>query len=151
MKRGKEVKLQTNYQYNVISGTVDNKQPKTIYLQISAWGKPKNKYIDNYEGIIRSKSKRVKRKLFELLDENDFYVKNSIVDFNMASSGIGYDKRSFMSVELTLFKKEPLIPINSKEMLPKIEYISEKIITDVFEKDEDFEFFKTKSDKNGDS
>ena len=46
----------------------------------------------------------------------------------MASSGINYDKRSFMSVELTLFKKEPLLPINSDEIKPLIESISEKII-----------------------
>jgi hypothetical protein len=63
----------------------------------------------------------------------------------MASSGINYDKRSFMSVELTLFKKEPLIPINSDEIKPLIESISEKIIKDVFEKDENFEFFKSKN------
>jgi hypothetical protein len=50
-----------------------------------------------------------------------------------------------MSVELTLFKKEPLIPINSDEIKPLIESISEKIIKDVFEKDENFEFFKSKN------
>ena len=50
-----------------------------------------------------------------------------------------------MSVEVTLFKKEPLLPINSDKMIPMVKSISEKIITDVFEKDENFKFFKRKS------
>jgi hypothetical protein len=145
MKRGKEMKIETPYQYNVITGTVDNKTPKSIYIQISAWGKPKEFGIENYETIIKKKSKRVKNKLYEILDDKSFYKTKTIVDFNMASSGINYDKRSFMSVELTLFKKEPLIPINSDEIKPLIESISEKIIKDVFEKDENFEFFKSKN------
>ena len=59
MKKGKEIKLNLPYNYNVISGTVDNKNPESIYIQISAWGKPKNKK-ENYDSIIRQKSKTVK-------------------------------------------------------------------------------------------
>jgi hypothetical protein len=145
MKKGKEITLKTNYQYNVKSGTVDNKNPKSLYLQISAWGKPKSEWIEEYDAIIRKKSKRVKKKLFEVLDGNDFYKDLSIIDFNMASSGIDYNKRSFMSVEITLFKKQPLFSINSNEMIPVMTELSENLIKDVFESDEDFEFFKTKN------
>jgi hypothetical protein len=144
MKRGKEMKIELPYQYNVISGTVDNKNPKSVYLQISAWGKPKDGYIDDYDSIIKQKSKRVKKKLFEILNEKEFYKNMSIVDFNMASSGINFDKRSFMSVEVTLFKKEPFLPINSEQMVPIMEDISKKLILDVFERDENFEFHKRK-------
>lgn len=145
MKSGKEMKIKTLHQYNVISGTVDNKNPKSVYLQISAWGKPKTNDIENYDYVIKQKSKKVKRKLFEILSENEFYKNMSIVDFNMASSGINFDKRSFMSVEVTLFKKEPLLPINSDKMIPIMEEISEKLIKDVFETDETFDFYKKKS------
>jgi hypothetical protein len=146
MKRGKEVKINLPYQYNVVSGTVDNKNPKSVYIQISAWGKPReNKDNSEYENIIKRKSKRVKKKLFEVLDGRRFYKDKAIVDFNMASSGINYGKRSFMSVEMTLFQKEePLLPVNSEEMKPFLETISRKIINDVFEVDEDFEFYKRK-------
>ena len=113
MKRGKEMNIETTYQYNIKSGTVDNKNPRSVYIQISAWGKPKDSEIEDYDSILRRKSKRVKKKLFEVLDNNNFYKDKSIVDFNMASSGVNYGKRSFMSVEVTLFKKEPLLPINS--------------------------------------
>jgi hypothetical protein len=143
MKRGKEIKLNLPYNYNVISGAVDNRNPESIYIQISAWGKPKNKEEENFDTIIKQKSKKVKRKLFEVLDTEQFLPK-AIVDFNMASSGISYDKRSFMSVELTLFQKIPL-PVNSEELIPKLNKISEIIIKDIFEKDEDFKFYKKKS------
>jgi len=142
MKRGKEIKLNLPYEYNVISGAVDNKNPESIYIQISAWGKPKNKEEENFDLIIKNKSKVVKRKLYEVLDYNQF-LPNAIVDFNMASSGVSYDKRSFMSVELTLFQKIPT-PVNSEKLLPTLNKISEKIITDVFEKDKDFKFYRRK-------
>lgn len=142
MKRGKEIKLNLPYDYNVISGAVDNRNPESIYIQISAWGKPKNKEEGNFDSIIKQKSKRVKRKLFEVLDTEQFLPK-VIVDFNMASSGISYEKRSYMSVEMTLFQKDPL-PVNSDKLLPTLNKISEKIITDVFEKDEDFKFYRKK-------
>jgi hypothetical protein len=143
MKRGKEIKLNLPYNYNVISGAVDNRNPESIYIQISAWGKPKNKEEENFDSIIKQKSKTVKKKLFEMLDVNQFLPK-IIVDFNMASSGISYDKRSYMSVEMTLFQKIPT-PINSDKLLPTLNKISEKIILDVFEKDKDFKFYKRKS------
>lgn len=142
MKRGKEIKLNLPYEYNVISGAVDNRNPESIYIQISAWGKPKNKEEEDFDSIIKQKSKRVKKKLFEMLDTEQFLPK-VIVDFNMASSGISYEKRSYMSVEMTLFQKNP-IPVNSDKLLPTLNKISEKIITDVFEKDEDFKFFRRK-------
>lgn len=143
MKKGKEIKLNLPYNYNITSGTVDNKNPESIYIQISAWGKPKNKEEENFDSLIKQKSKNIKRKLFEILDVNQFLPK-TIVDFNMASSGISYDKRSYMSVEVTLFQKQPL-PVNSEQLLPTLNKISEKIILDIFEKDTDFNFFKSKN------
>ena len=80
-----------------------------------------------------------------MVKEDFFYKKKSIVDFNMASSGIRKDKRSYMSVELTLFKKEPLLPLTSKDLLDEVGYISENLITGFFERDKDFKFFKTKN------
>ena len=144
MARGKEIKVTSPHQYNVVTGTVDNKTPKSIYIQISAWGEPREYLECDYERIIRNKSKRVKNKLFDLITDDVFYKTKTIVDFNMASSGINPNKRSFMSVELTLFKKEPLIPINSEELIPIVENLSEKIILDVFQKDEHFKFYITK-------
>ena len=84
----------------------------------------------------------MKKNLFNFIDTEQFFP-NIIVDFNMASSGVNFDKRSYMSVEMTLFQKNPL-PVNSDKLLPTLNKISEKIITDIFEKDEDFKFYKRK-------
>ena len=51
MKSGKEMEIETNYQYTVKSGTVDNKNPKSLYLYISSWGKPKYDGIEDYDLI----------------------------------------------------------------------------------------------------
>lgn len=147
MKRGKEITLNLPYQYNVISGTVDNKNPKSLYIQISAWGLPTKQY-DNYDKVIRNKSTKIKKALFSFINNNEFYRDKSIVDFNMASSGVSVGKRSYMSVEMTLFKREPLLPINSDKIIPTLNKISEDIIKSVFEEDEDFKFYRT---KNGDN
>ena len=87
----------------------------------------------------------IKQKLYNVVKEDFFYRKKSIVDFNMASSGIREDKRSYMSVELTLFKKEPLLPLTSKNLIKEVSNISSELITDFFERDKDFKFFKTKN------
>jgi len=97
------------------------------------------------ESIIKQKSRRVKQKLYEILGKSEkFHKDKCIVDFNMASSGISFNKRSFMSVEMTLFQKKPFIQVNSEELFPTLENISSKIITDVFETDEDFKFYRRK-------
>jgi len=145
MGRGKEIKLDLPFEYNVVSGTVDNKNPKSIYIQISAWGKPTDYVESGYESIMKQKAKGIKQKLYNVVKEDFFYRKKSIVDFNMASSGIREDKRSYMSVELTLFKKEPLLPLTSKNLIKEVSNISSELITDFFERDKDFKFFKTKN------
>lgn len=146
MKRGKEIPLKLPYQYNVVSGTVDNKNPKSIYIQISAWGKPKDDMVSDYDRIIKNKSKKVKMKLHKALNKHtNFYRDKCIVDFNMASSGITYGKRSFMSVEMTLFQREPFNKINDSDMYPKLEDITKEIIEGVFEVDEDFKYYSKKS------
>jgi hypothetical protein len=144
VKKGKEITMVLPYDYKVISGSVDNKNPKTVYIQISAWGKPKHNDVEDYSRLLSKKSKKIKSVLYENLDEKIFHKERSIIDFNMASSGISSGKKSYMSLEMTLFKREPLLPVNSSEMKPILENISETIITKVFDKDEDFTFTKSK-------
>lgn len=145
MGRGKEMKINTDKNYNIRFGTVDNKNPRSVYIQISAWGKPKDSMVDDYDSLLRKKSKKIKNELFNSLKEEFFHKKKCIVDFNMASSGINYGKKSYMSVEMTLFKKEPLLPINSDELIEELDDISKNIIDNIFEVDEHFKFFKTKN------
>jgi hypothetical protein len=143
MKTGKEIKLNSPDNYSVVLGTIDNKTPKTLYFQISSWGLPKTEY-ENYEQILRKKSRKVKSFLYEKLSDEKFYKDKTIVDFNMASSGISKGKRSYMCVDVTLYKKSPYIPINEYEMINEIGALSKDLINSIFESDDDFVFYGKK-------
>ena len=106
MKRGKEVKLDINPNYKISVGTVDNKNPKSIYISLSAWGQLlKEENEIDYDRIINKIRKDIKRTLNVNLNKEDFHNDKYIVDLDMRSSGISYKKRSFMSCEITLFQK----------------------------------------------
>ena len=44
MKSGKQIKVNDNKNYSIIYGCVDNKNPKSIYINISAWAEPLSDY-----------------------------------------------------------------------------------------------------------
>jgi len=144
MKKGKEIELTIDENYSVTSGTVDNKQAKTVYVNISAWGQPKiDSEIINYDRVIRNLRKKVKQRVWDTLDPNRFYKDRTIVNLDMRSSGVNFNKRSFMSCEITLFQRQEL-PVNSKELQPILIDISDLVITSSFKENEYFTFFKCK-------
>ena len=40
-KKGKKIKINTHSNYKTLSGTVDNRNPKSVYVSISSWAKPR--------------------------------------------------------------------------------------------------------------
>lgn len=97
MKIGKEIKINKNKNYNIVFGSVNNKNPKAIYLSISAWAEPLQKDCENYSRVIKNIHKNLKQVIYNHLtnNENDFVKENTIVDLDMRESGIRYGKRSF--------------------------------------------------------
>jgi len=114
------VKDYTNYK--VLSGTVDNKNPKTLYLNISAWGEPlsDDENLD-YNMVVRHLTKSIKSEIYDKLDTRLFFNTRTIIDFDMRTSGIEYGKRSYMNCEITLFQKNTF-------------KLQEKLIQDSFDK-----------------
>lgn len=143
MKKGKEIELDLDNKYSIHSGAIDNKNAKTIYLNISSWGKPQHELELNYEKIIRGLRKNICSHLYKTLPENNFKIENTIVDLDMRSSGVNYNKKSFMSCEITLFQKV-CNPINSEITMNYVKDISTSLISDVLDKNEYFEFSKKK-------
>ena len=144
MKRGKELKLDLNPNYKIKLGTVDNKNPKTIYINLTAWGQLKKYDIDlNYDNVINKLRTKIKHKI-NSYNIDAFHNGKYIVDLDMRSSGIKPTKRSFMSCEITLFQKD-VTPVNN----PTLVHTSTKIINDVIknclDKSEHFTFYKTKN------
>ena len=50
-KNGKQLSTKTYDNYRVVSGTVDNKNPKAVYISISAWGETLTNEEINYTNV----------------------------------------------------------------------------------------------------
>ncbi len=143
LKTGKQMKLDLFKNYKIITGTIDNKNPKSMYLTISAWGKPIVEGDINYSDIIRKLNKQVKSTLYENLDSNLFDINRTIVDLDMRNSGISFDKKSYMNCEITLFKLNEF-KIQDKKIKECLNDITKDIIINVFDDSPHFEFYKSK-------
>lgn len=144
MKRGKELKLDLNPNYKIKLGTVDNKNPKTIYINLTAWGQLKKYDIDlNYDNVISKLRTKIKHKI-NSYNIDAFHNGKYIVDLDMRSSGIKPTKRSFMSCEITLFQKD-ITPVNNPKLVHTTKEIINDIISNCLDKSEHFTFYKTKN------
>ena len=146
MKTGKEIKFNKFKDYKILFGSVNNKNPKAIYINISAWAEPLNEEGVNYNRAIKNLHKDLKQTLFNQFnskDNLDFVKEKTIVDLDIRESGIKFGKRSFMNCEITLFL-ETEIPVNSERMKYNLDLLTPLIITGVFQKDKTFKFHKKK-------
>lgn len=145
IKKGKEIKLGKSYMnYNVSSGTVDSKNPTSVFLNISAWGEPTDEDIEQYTSVISFLKKEIKSHLFKTLPLSFSRVR-TIVDLDIRESGVSYGKRSYMGCEITLYQSrgnnDLLMSGDLKRVLGQI---SDGLISDVFEKYPHFKFHKKK-------
>lgn len=146
MKTGKELKVINYKNYKIVFGSVNNKNPKAVYINISAWAEPQYQDDVNYSRVIRELNKHIKQSIFNLfnLDETiEFSKDRTIVDLDIRESGIRYGKRSFMNCELTLFLKSELM-VNSDLIKPMLGKILDTIIYSNFEYNKTFNFYKKK-------
>lgn len=146
MKTGKEIKTTKFKNYNVVFGSVNNKNPKAIYINISSWAEPLEEENVNYNQVIRNLNKRIRQTLFNIFNGDSecvFDENRTIVDLDIRESGIRYGKRSFMSCEVTLFLHTEM-SITTDYMKEKLESVTEKMIKSNFENNKSFNFNKKK-------
>jgi hypothetical protein len=146
MKTGKEIKTSAFKEYNVSFGSVDNKNAKSVYINISSWAEPKeNDDSINYNRCIKNMNKKIRQTVYNMLDsiETYFLKEQTIVDLDIRESGIKYGKRSFMSCELTLYSNNE-IPVNDDYMKDTLNQIYSSVIKNVFETNDTFDFYKKK-------
>lgn len=142
MSRGKEMLLNENDKFLIKLGTIDNKNPKSIFLTISSWTRPKREE-ENYDKMVSFLRKKIKQKIHDIQDDKIFNPDRTIVDLDLRSSGISINKKSFMYCEITMFQNE-LLPIKSESIVTYFNNISHRLISDVFNEDSFFEYNKTK-------
>ena len=146
MKKGKELKLNAFKNYNIVYGTVNNKNPKALYINISSWAEPLVDDTINYTRVIKDFDKSIRQNIYNYLEENivtPFMKDFTIVDFDIRKSGVRFGKRSYLSCEITLFMRNEL-PINSLLLTPKIDELVDLIINNSFESSKMFDFHKKK-------
>jgi hypothetical protein len=143
MKTGKEIKSSIFNDFNVIFGSVNNKNPKSIYLNVSAWSQPKEDCDGNYNRAIRNLIKKIKQTLFNYSSNLNLNKEMTIVDLDLRESGIRKGKRSFMSCEVTFYLNVE-IPVNSEEMKTNLNNVAQELIDKVFEQCDTFDFYKRK-------
>lgn len=147
MKTGKEIKTNNFKNYNVTFGSVNNKNPKAIYINISSWAEPIEDEGTNYNLSIRTLNKKIKQTLFNNFDsDNDclFDKNRTIVDLDIRESGIRYGKRSFMSCEITLYLFNEY-SITSTYMKEKLEELTGHLVKNIFDDNKTFKFNKKKN------
>ena len=140
MKRGKEIKLEVSDNYNVMYGTIDHKNPQSIYIGISGWGQPKSDGEEDYDRVIKSLHKDVKRLMTNI--ESDVFKVESIVDVDMRESGVRFNKRSFMDCEITLYQKNKYL-LGDEKILNDVNSIITSLL-ELFNTSKYFNFYKTK-------
>ena len=144
MKLGKEIKLDLLDNYKTKIGTVNNKESKSLYINLCAWGQLSE--LDenlNYGYYLRNVRKKIKQKLNNSLNKDLFHNHKYIVDLDMRTSGLSVEKRSFMSCEITLFQKKYL-PLNKPRIVDNTKEIIKDVVTDCLEKYSIFTFHRTK-------
>jgi len=144
MKLGKEIKLDLLDNYKTKIGTVNNKESKSLYINLCAWGQLSK--LDenlNYDYYLRNVRKKIKQKLNNSLNKDLFHNHKYIVDLDMRTSGLSVEKRSFMSCEITLFQKKYL-PLNKPRIVDNTKEIIKDVVTDCLENNSIFTFHRTK-------
>lgn len=141
--RGKEIKINVKNNYKTTYGSVDNKNPKAIFIRINAWGLPLDEYELDYENVIKKLDKRIRLFVYNNVDSDLFDKKRSIIDLDLRESGITLNKKSFMSCEITLFQINNY-DLTTPLIINHLTELTTKIIEEEFEKDKNFKFFKEK-------
>jgi len=141
MKRGKNVKLNVSPLVKSLYGTVDHSDFKSFFINIRTWVLPK-KESENWKSVIGQLSKNIKNSINNKINTSVLY-ENFILDVDLRASGLDKSKRSFMSIEITLYPK-----IKESFKSPLIKSVSESIVKDIvkecFLNDSNFDFFVSK-------
>jgi len=140
-KFGKEKLLYKTNNFRVKYGTVDASKLTAIWIDVESWIQPLEP-ID-FDSNIRVTRKNIILKLKETLDKS-FFSENFIVDLDLRSSGMCLTKKSFMSIQVTIYPKK-IHKFNSDTLMNKIHDVSEDVISVV--KNNNFKFYSKKKNE----
>lgn len=126
-KLGKIKKLVIDDQFRVKYGTINYKTPKSIYLTLETWVKPIGEY--DFEREVRKIDKQIRQSVYNNNDHSIF-LDDTFINVDLRPSGMSDAKRSFMSVEITLFPKK-VEPFPNEIYKISVSDLSKHIIDDL--------------------
>ncbi|MDA9279974.1 hypothetical protein N9P74_00275 [bacterium] len=143
MKKGKTAKIPGYKRAKVMYGTVDSVELKSLYLSLHTWVDPKDDN-DNWERVVLNMSRSIKHLVLETI-KGKLFNKNFIVDFDLRHSGLHKGKKSFLSLEITLFLTDNILDFRDRKIKENLKEIVNNIFKYEFNNNKHFEFHLTKS------
>lgn len=148
MRKGKKLELDcSNPNLNLVVGTVeDHNKSESVYLIHSTW------VYDKGEGELLServqKFKRqlryhINSKLYDLLKQTNFERNNYIIIIDIGDKNYNKSNKLHLSIEINLDQKKPFEPMEGKNLINQMKFISDEIFNVPLLKDnENLNFLK---------
>lgn len=143
MKKGKSVKLNLYQSIKSTYGTVDSKNLKSIFINIQSWAKPKMEY-DNWVRVVNLLKKDIRCCVLESLNQ-EIFKDDIIVDLDLRTSGISFNKKSFFNLEINIYTKSDL-DFKSHTVRESIKKIIKTIYKENIINNNHFEFSPSKKE-----
>lgn len=124
LRLNSEKKIDNKY-FDVKIGTVNRLNPRAIYVEGKTFIKPLQKR-DDYLSDISLMRYKLKNKLNNELSQNKLFDRRFILDFDIASSCVRYNKNSYLFFQVTMKQKS-----NPPIKLDEVKSLSENMITNV--------------------
>jgi|TARA_R110000796_G_scaffold742_1_gene2755 hypothetical protein len=142
--RGTEYTIDINNNINIVFGSVDKNNPRAVFIKLSGWANTINfdDYVE-YGSVIKKITKKIKRDLYFNIDQDLFKKDMSMVDMDMRESGIGSNKPSFMSCEITLYQVKDYL-LDDYTLVDEMTRLIKNICEEILNKDIYFKFHKDK-------
>jgi hypothetical protein len=145
MKKGKTSHINGFKTAKVVYGTVDSVELKSLYLNIQTWVEPIVD-SDNWTRTVLNLSRAIKHTIYQSLDNKIFDTK-FIVDLDLRSSGLKFQKKSFMNLEVNFYIIQPNLDFKDKDIKESLINITSNIFKENFKGNEFFNFYLTKKSK----
>lgn len=131
MKTGKFISIKTFDNFSTGYGSVNIKDLKSIYVDISSWVIPKSNN-KNWEVFFSDLRREIILNLKDHLKKSSFFkCDHIIVNLDIKTNGIEPYKKSFLRCEITMFVKGQ-ISITDINLKNEITYLTNQVIKDCF-------------------
>lgn len=138
----KKASLSKDNYFRASCETFEKNNPKVVFVNITSWVTPlKRDDTIDYSSVVKKLRKNIKQVVYNNVDKNIFNPDKTIVDLNLRSSGIRYNKKSYMCCEISLYHKGDS---SFNDLKPEINRLKDTVIKDSLLSNQYFQFSASK-------